>query len=136
MTDLFNIRRKLDRESEDLLQELKGRRSANLEAERTRVARLVKLKVGYYFDPHTREILRRVGSRYVFVRHDRRRTQRLSPVQAETGRMRLIQGGLFWDPDQNAVYQFRGGNYVLYSRERRKQGGKSPTGSERRKARA
>jgi len=129
MADQFSVRRRLDGEAEDLFNELKDRRDAAIDAERERAKRLVRLKVGYYFDPVTREILRRVGSQYVFVRHDRRRTGRLTPAQAETGRMRLIQGGLF------SVYQFRSGHYVLYSRDRRKvPPGKSPTGKERRKA--
>jgi hypothetical protein len=95
MADQFSVRRRLDGEAEDLFNELKDRRDAAIDAERERAKRLVRLKVGYYFDPVTREILRRVGSQYVFVRHDRRRTGRLTPAQAETGRMRLIQGGLF-----------------------------------------
>jgi hypothetical protein len=133
MADLFNIRRRLDSEGEELLQRLKARRQAALEAERERQKRLIRLKVGIYFDPVTREVLRKVGSQYVFIRHDRRRTQRLTPAQAETGKMRLIQGGLFWDPENNAIYQFRNGHYVLYSRDRRKAPqGKSPTGVERR----
>jgi hypothetical protein len=135
MVDQFSVRRRLDSEGEDLFNELKDRRDAAIEAERERAKRLVRLKVGYYFDPVTREILRRVGSQYVFVRHDRRRTGRLTPAQAETGRMRLVQGGLFWDPAADAVYQFRSGHYVLYSRDRRKVPvGRSPTGKERRKA--
>lgn len=135
MADQFSVRRRLDGKSDELLGELQDRREAALNEERARVKRLVRLKVGYYFDPVTREILRRVGSQYVFVRHDRRRILRMSPAVAETGRMRLILGGLFWDPSENAVYQFRSGNYVLYSRDRRKSGpGKSPTGNERRKA--
>jgi hypothetical protein len=135
MADQFSVRRKLDGESDELLDALQARREAVIDEERARAKRLVRLKVGYYFDPLTREILRRVGSQYVFVRHDRRRIQRMSPAVAETGRMRLIQGGLFWDPTENAVYQFRSGNYVLYSRDRRKGGtGKNPAGNERRKA--
>ena len=134
MADLFSIRRKLSREGDDLLQDLKARRQATLAAERERESRLVRLKVGVYFDPTTREILRKVGSQYVFIRHDRRRTTRLTPAQAETGKMRLIQGVLFWDPETNGVYQFRSGHYVLYSRDRRKSTvSKSPTGKERRK---
>lgn len=136
MADQFSVRRRLDGEGDDLFDELKARREDLLEEERARVKRLVRLKVGYYFDPVTREILRRVGSQYVFVRHDRRRLGRLKPAEAETGRMRLIQGGLFWDPTINAVYQFRSGHYILYSRDRRKAtvAGKSPDGKERRKA--
>lgn len=136
MADLFSIRRKLDSEGEELLDRLKARRQATLEAEREREKRLIRLKVGIFFDPVTREVLRRVGSQYVFIRHDRRRTGKLSREQAETGKLRLIAGGLFWDPEKNMIYQFRSGHYVLYSRDRRKtKSGQSPTGKERRKKR-
>lgn len=138
MADLFSIRRKQEDDSEELVDRLKAKRQETLEAERERQKRLIRLKVGIFFDPVTREILRKVGSQYVFIRHDRRRTNRLTPAQAETGKMRLIQGGLFWDPESNAIYQFRSGNYVLYSRDRRKvpaSEAKPPVGKERRKKR-
>ena len=132
----FDISRRQARASGDLLDSLKAKRQAALDADRERAQRLIKLKPGIYFDPTTREILRKVGSQYVFLRHDRRRLKRadkLTPAQAETGKLRLIQGGLFWDPEEQVVYQFRSGNYILYSRDRRKGAGKSPTGKERRK---
>lgn len=133
MADLFSIRRQLDSEGEELAERLKARRQATLEAERERIKRLIRLKVGIFFDPVTREVLRKVGSQYVFIRHDRRRGK-LSREQAESGQLRLIAGGLFWDPKTNAIYQFRSGHYVLYTKDRRKtKGGASPTGTERRK---
>jgi hypothetical protein len=133
MADLFSIRRQLDSEGEELAERLKARRQATLEADRERVKRLIRLKVGIFFDPVTREVLRKVGSQYVFIRHDRRRGK-LSREQAESGQLRLIAGGLFWDPKTNAIYQFRSGHYVLYTKDRRKtKGGASPTGTERRK---
>ncbi len=136
MADLFSIRRKQAADSEDLVESLKARRQATLEAERERQKRLVRLKAGIFFDPVTREILRKVGSQYVFIRHDRRRTARMTKEEAEMGQLRLIQGGLFWDEKNNAIYQFRSGKYVLYSKDRRKLPvGKSPTGVERRKKR-
>lgn len=135
MADLFSVRRNLDSRGQELVDQLKARRQATLEAERERLKRLVRLKVGVYFDPVTREILRRVGSQYVFVRHDRRRGK-LTRAEAEKSQLRLIAGGLFWDPAHNAIYQFRSGNYVLYSKDRRKTAvGSSPTGKERRKKR-
>jgi hypothetical protein len=133
MADLFSIRRNLDAESGDLADDLKAKRQAVLDAERERIKRLVRLKVGYYFDPQTREILRKVGSQFVFVRHDRRRTTR-DGGPAETVKLKPIQGGLFWDAAAMAIYQFRTGHYVLYSRDRRKVPGKSPVGKDRRKA--
>ena len=131
MADQFSLRRRLDAESGDLVDRLKAKREADLDLERERIKRLVRLKVGYFFDPVTREILRKVGSQFVFVRHDRRRTHR-EGGPTETVRLKPILGGLFWDADMLAVYQFRNGHYVLYSRDRRKAHGKSPTGKERR----
>jgi hypothetical protein len=136
MPDPFSLKRQHQEDGEELLEDLKQRREETLEAERERAKRLVPLKVGYFFDPVTREILRKVGSQYVFVRHDRRRTQRLSQDQAEKSQLRLIQGGLFWDEKANAVYQFRAGQYVLYSKDRRKIKGASPTGKERRETKS
>lgn len=136
MADPFSIRRKFDAQGQALVDRLKARREADLEKERERQKRLIRLKVGIFFDPVTREILRKVGSQFVFIRHDRRRTSRLTRAEAETGKMRLIQGGLFWDPETNGIYQFRSGHYVLYSRDRRKvpaSEAKSPLGKERRK---
>ena len=133
MADQFSIRRNRDAENGDLADELKAKREAVLDAERDRIKRLVRLKVGYYFDPQTREILRKVGSQFVFVRHDRRRTSR-EGGSTETVKLKPIQGGLFWDPAAMTIYQFRTGHYVLYSRDRRKVAGKSPVGKERRKA--
>lgn len=136
MADLISIRRKMDADAEDAVDSLRARRQATLEAERERQKRLIRLKVGIYFDPITREILRKVGSQFVFIRHDRRRTARMTKEEAEMGQLRLIQGGLFWDEKNNAIYQFRSGKYILYSKDRRKMpAGKSPTGTERRKKR-
>ncbi len=136
MADLFGIRRQMDGASGDLVEARRAKRADAVDAERERAKRLIRLKVGVYFDPVTREILRKVGSQFVFIRHDRRKTQRngLSAEEAERGQLRLIQGGLFWDPKENVIYQFRSGRYLLYSRDRRKQSaGKSPTGVERRR---
>jgi len=133
MADLFSIRKSLENRGQDLAERLKARREATLEAERERVKRLIRLKVGVYFDPVTREVLRKVGSQYVFLRHDRRRTTRSGESKAAVT-LKPIQGGLFWDTKELKVYQFRNGHYVLYSKDRRKGfSGKSPTGMERRK---
>jgi hypothetical protein len=133
MADQFSIRRQLDEESEELTDRLKARREATLEAERERIKRLVRLKIGVFFDPVTREVLRKVGSQYVYIRHDLRRSTRTG---GRSGAVTLkpIQGGLYWDPQELKVYQFRSGHYVLYSKDRRKSAvAKSPTGKDRRK---
>jgi hypothetical protein len=133
MADPFSIRRKFDGDADDLAEQLKAKRQAVLEEERERAKRLIPLKVGYYFDPVTREVLRKVGSQYVFVRHDRRRTNR-SGNDTQVVKLKPIQGGLYWDSVAVAIYQFRNGQYVLYSKDRRKAHGQSPTGKDRRKA--
>lgn len=135
MADLFSIRKRLDSQGEELTERMKARREETLEADRVRVKRLVRMKVGVFFDPVTREVLRKVGSQYVFLRHDRRRTTR-SGASAGTVTLKPIQGGLFWDTKELKVYQFRNGHYVLHSKDRRKGfSGKSPVGAERRKGR-
>jgi hypothetical protein len=133
MADPFSIRRKFDGDAEDLAEQLKAKRRETLEADRERAKRLLPLKVGYYFDPVTREVLRKVGSQYVFVRHDRRRTNRSGNDQ-QTVKLKPIQGGLYWDAVALAIYQFRNGQYVLYSKDRRKAFGPIPTGKDRRKS--
>ena len=130
MADLFSIRRKFDEEGEELTDRLKARRQATLEAERERVKRLVRLATSLYFDPVTREILRKVGSQYIFIRHDKRSAKRGDGGDVK---FKAIQGGLYFDAKEVKVYQFRSGHYVLYSRDRRKStASKSPTGKERR----
>ncbi|HXB97878.1 MAG TPA: hypothetical protein VNZ54_07480 [bacterium] len=116
-----------------MAEQLKAKRRETLEADRERAKRLLPLKVGYYFDPVTREVLRKVGSQYVFVRHDRRRTNRSGNDQ-QTVKLKPIQGGLYWDAVALAIYQFRNGQYVLYSKDRRKAFGPIPTGKDRRKS--
>ena len=131
--DVFSIRRRKDREGDDLVEELKARRQATLEEHRERAKRLISLTAGVYFDPITREILRKVGSQFIYLRHDRRRTKRGQVSMRDNVALKAVKGGLYWDPKEQAVYQFRGGNYVLHSKNRRKLKGKSPTGAERRK---
>ena len=133
MADQFSIRRQLDSEGEELTDRLKARREATLEEERERVKRLIRLKTGIYFDPVAREILRKVGSQYVFIRHDLRRSDKRTGARSGAVTLKPIQGGLYFDPKELKVYQFRAGHYVLYSRDRRKAAGKSPVGKDRRK---
>ncbi len=130
MADLFSIRKQLDDEGEELTERLKARRQATLDAERERIKRLVRLATSLYFDPVTREILRKVGSQYVFIRHDKRHGKRTDGTAVT---LKPIAGGLYFDPKETKVYQFRNGHYVLYSKDRRKSTvSKSPTGKERR----
>lgn len=100
--------------------------------------KFIRLSGNYFFDPIKREILKKQGAGYVFVRHDRRLSNR--PVakdrrdrfEAMPIHLKPITHGLFWDAEGKNVYKKIGGNFVLYSRDRRKAAGASPTGQERR----
>jgi len=98
----------------------------------------LKLTGNYYFDPIKKLILKKQGSTYSFVLHDRRRANK--PVsQDRRGRreampihLKPMTHGLFWDAEGKDVYRKVGDNFVLFSKDRRKAHGPSPTGSDRR----
>jgi hypothetical protein len=132
MTDRFDVQRRLDNAGDEAVSRARRGLEAARDAQKLEVARLVKLSVGYYFDPVTKAILKKVGSQYEFLRHDRRKKDRKSVAEAEKLQFRMVTGGLFWDEKAHKLYRKSGGHFVLYSPDRRKAGGKSPTGKERR----
>ena len=134
MADRFDIQRKLDSAGDESISRARRGLEAARDAQRLEVARLVKLTVGYYFDPVTKAILKKVGSQYEFLRHDRRKKDRKSVAEAEKLQFRMVTGGLFWDEKSRKIYRKSGSHFVLYSPDRRKAkpAGKSPTGKERR----
>ena len=132
MADRFDIQRMWDQASNaavDMVAEFRG----ELGSSRFDPDKLVKLSNGYFFDPTRKFVLKKVGSQYLFVRHDRRKGGRKSQAQAEAAQMRMIQGGFFWDDEAKKLYIKQGASYVLYSPDRRKASGKNPHGAERRK---
>jgi hypothetical protein len=139
MNDRFDFQRKLDNLGSEIADSARERLEEEREAERERERRLVKLSVGYYFDPKEMAILRKVGSRFIFVRHDRRAGRRRTQAEAESRQFRMIQGGLFWDEKAKKLYRKAGAHYVLYTRDRRRAEalsdikGTGPGGKERRK---
>jgi len=99
----------------------------------------IKLSGSFYFDPIKKSILKKQGSQYAFVLHDRRRSHR--PVSKDRRakfdampiHLQPITHGLYWDSGNKDVYRKIGDNFVLYSKDRRKSKGQSPTGADRRK---
>lgn len=132
MSDRFDIQRRLDNAGDEAEDMARSGLEAARDAQKLEIARLIKLGVGYYFDPVTKAILKKVGSQYEFLRHDRRKKDRKSQAEAEALQFRMVIGGLFWDEKSKRLYRKSSGHYVLYSPDRRKMGGKSPTGRERR----
>lgn len=101
----------------------------------------LKLSGSFYFDPIKKHILKKQGSGWVFVMHDRRRGQkpvtkdRRAMFEAMPIHLKPIAQGLFWDSNAKDVYKKINDNLVLYSKDRRKSHGPSPTGADRRKER-
>lgn len=133
MSDRFDIQRQLDGAGDDAVERARGELEKARDNQRLDIARLIKLSVGYYFDPVTKAILKKVGGRYEFLRHDRRKKDRKSQAEAELLQFKMISGGLFWDEKSKRLYRKSSGHFVLYSPDRRKSGGASPTGKERRR---
>lgn len=100
----------------------------------------LKLSGSFYFDPVKKHILKKQGSAWSFVMHDRRRghkpvtKDRRSRLEAMPIHLKPIAQGLFWDSENKDVYKKIGDNLVLYSKDRRKAHGPSPTGADRRKS--
>jgi hypothetical protein len=132
MADRFDVQRKMERAGSDVFTRARAGLDRAKEMTREEAARLIKLSVGYYFDPKTKGIYKKSGSAYQFVRHDRRKKARLNAEEA--ARFKEVQGGLFWDATEKRLYRKQGDAFILLTKDRRKEPpGKSPTGNERRK---
>ena len=87
--------------------------------------RYVHLNENLYFDTKDKAIVKNMGNRYVFVRHDRR--TKISEDKKERRKediahkdMIKISNGLFFDKKIKQLYKLTGGKLVLYSINRRK----------------
>jgi hypothetical protein len=137
MSDRFDIQRKLENAGDEIVSRTHLNLEKKGELERERRARLIKLGTGYFFDPVEKALLKKEGSQYGFVRHDRRhqRTARASQAEAEARGFRLVAGGLFWDEKAKRLYRKSGGHYLLYTGDRRKAPAKNVGIRDRRKSR-
>jgi hypothetical protein len=137
MPDRFDIQRKMDGAAERMLSASRDRLDEERERERARKARLVKLSSGYYFDPLEKALLKKAGSQFGFVRHDRRHERLVKATQeeAEAKGFRMVTGGMFWDEKAKKLYRKVGKNYVLFSPDRRKSGLGRSGADDRRKGR-
>ncbi|MCX7698149.1 MAG: hypothetical protein N2114_01625 [Candidatus Goldbacteria bacterium] len=88
--------------------------------------RYIKLEDNLYFDTKDRVIVKNMGGRFVFVRHDRRRKnipvsiEQRQPERMKAG-MRQIGINLYFDPTTKQIFKQIGDKLVLYSKDRRKQ---------------
>ena len=88
--------------------------------------RYMHLEGNLYFDTQDRVIVRSMGTRFVYVRHDRRTrsasvgVERRSDAKASKNLIQLDRGLLF-DRVTKQIYKVIGGKRVLYSKDRRKE---------------
>jgi len=101
------------------------------------MGRYVHLKENLYFDSKEKAIVRNMGNRYVFVRHDRRtrpasgaRVERRASERNKKS-MITVERGLYFDKNTNQLYKKTGDKLVLYSKDRRKSS--KPVAKDRRK---
>ena len=118
-------------EADELVDEARGRLDDARALNSMEVKRLKKLGAGYFWDPIKKQVVKKVGSVFQFVRHDRRGAARGAGVQR---RFKSVTGGLLWDLVENKLYRKQGEHYILYSPDRRKKRGRSPSGAERRRS--
>lgn len=90
------------------------------------VERYIKLQNNLYFDTKDRVIVKNMGGRFVFVRHDRRRKDIPMPDEkralekAKKG-MKQIENNLYFDSNTKQIYKQIGDKLILYSKDRRKE---------------
>lgn len=84
------------------------------------------LKTNFYYDSKDKTIVKKIGDRFVFIRHDRRNNSR--PIKEGkrsedkiSKNYLLVQGTLYFDKHTNQLYKRSGNTFVLYTRDRRKE---------------
>lgn len=88
--------------------------------------RYIKLQNNLYFDTKDRIIVKNMGGRFVYVRHDRRRKDIPMPYEkrqkekAKKG-MKQISHNLYFDPNTKQIYRQIGDKLILFSKDRRKE---------------
>jgi len=88
--------------------------------------RYVHLDGNLYFDTKDKTIVKNMGDRYVFLRHDRRtKTVSVEDEKREFNKksenLIPVSSGLYYDKKLRQLYRKTGNNLVLYSKDRRKE---------------
>lgn len=89
------------------------------------MSRYVQLQGNIYFDTKDKAIVKNLGNRFVFLRHDRRgknvavSEEKRREFSAVKGLIHA-QGSLYYDPKTKELYKKTGANLVLYTKDRRK----------------
>lgn len=93
--------------------------------------RYVHLDGNLYFDTKDKAIVKHMGDRFVFLRHDRR-TRKVAVKDEKREFNKLsedmipVASGLYFDKKLKQLYKKTGNNLVLYAKDRRKETKKVP----------
>lgn len=87
--------------------------------------RYKKLQGNLYYDTKDKVIVKNMGGRFVYVRHDRRvRTNSVADEKRGFEKMFkdliALPGGLYFNKKDKQIYRKAGDNLVLYAKDRRK----------------
>jgi hypothetical protein len=119
MPDSFEIQRKRDQASAEMVGEAMDKLEDSRELNREHQARLQALDEEHYFDPPGRQVLRRVSDRYHTVADHLDETLHpaasAEPVLSGPG-FKAVGKGLFWNRQTRSLYVKSGDHYVLYAR--------------------
>ncbi|MBN2754768.1 MAG: hypothetical protein JXR81_07870 [Candidatus Goldbacteria bacterium] len=90
--------------------------------------RYVHLDGNLYYDSKDKVIVKNMGNRYVYVRHDRRTKSKELPQkelkrESDNTNKNLIRisDGIYFDKVLIQIYRMINGKLVLYSKDRRKE---------------
>lgn len=90
--------------------------------------RYVHLDGNLYYDTKDKVIVKNMGNRYVYVRHDRRTREKDVPEnelkrESDKSNKNLIRisEGIYFDKVLIQIYRMINGKLVLYSKDRRKE---------------
>jgi hypothetical protein len=100
--------------------------------------RYKQLQGNLYYDTKDRVIVKNMGGRFVYVRHDRRvRSKSVADEKRSFEKVSknliALPQGLYFDKVKRQIYRRSGDNLVLFAKDRRK--GSKSVANERRKSR-
>lgn len=98
--------------------------------------RYKKLSGNLYYDTKDKVIVKNMGGRYVYVRHDRRVRSSSVPDEKRAFNKMFkdlipLPGGLYFNKKDRQIYRRAGDTLVLYAKDRRKSA--KPVAQDRRK---
>jgi hypothetical protein len=122
-TNPFDIQWERDHAAEAITEEAKAKLEEDKELARERKQRLVPLSGDFYYDPKEKLILKKEGSQFKLLDHERKRVNgtaaQVKNDALEQG-YKAVSGGFYWNEKTRQLYVRQGERYVLYALDRRR----------------